>query len=203
MPSDFLIILMQIQIFNRHVKLDDAQLEYIREKMFNLGTYGEGIGDESTEVRVDIESNKIKTSNKNITVQVTMIVPRAVIRAEIYSVTVEEGVDLAIDKLKKQIERYKGKKNRRDQSGKWIPASTLEEISSAQTGVELPQIAKRKTFVSTEPMHEDEAVEQLELLGHSFYAFLNAENKRFNVVYKREDGTYGLLDISEKGSSQK
>jgi putative sigma-54 modulation protein len=195
---------MQVQIFNRHIKLDDSQLEYIRDKMFALKLYGEGIDDESTEVRVDIEANKIKTSNKNVTVQVTMIVPRAVIRAEIYSVTIEEGVDLAVEKLKRQIERYKGKKNRRDQSGKWIPASTLEEISSAQTGIDLPQIAKRKTFVATEPMHEDEAVEQLELLGHSFYAFLNADNKRFNVVYRRDDGTYGLLDLgSDKGSSQK
>jgi putative sigma-54 modulation protein len=132
-----------------------------------------------------------------------MIVPRAVIRAEVYSVTVEEGIDLAVDKLKKQIERYKGKKNRRDKGGKWIPASTLEQISSAQTGLEITQIAKRKTFVSMEPMHEDEAVEQLELLGHSFYAFVNAENKRFNVVYKREDGTYGLLDFGGKESSSK
>jgi putative sigma-54 modulation protein len=193
---------MQVQIFNRHLKLSDAQLEYVREKMFNLGSYGEGIDDESTEVRVDVESNKMKTSNKNITVQVTMIVPRAVIRAEVYCVSLEEGIDLAVDKLKRQIERYKGKKNRRDNSGKWIPSSTLEQISSAQTGVDVSQIAKRKTFVSADPMHEDEAVEQLELLGHSFFAFMNAENKRFNVVYKREDGTYGLLDFNEDGTSK-
>jgi putative sigma-54 modulation protein len=194
---------MQVQIFNRHINIADDQLEYIREKIFNLKSYGEGIDDESTEVRVDIESNKNKTSNKNTTVQVTMIVPRAVIRAEVYCVTVEEGIDLAVEKLKKQIERYKGKKHRRDKSGKWIPSSTLEEISSAQNGVEVPQIARRKTFVSAEPMQEDEAIEQLELLGHNFYAFINAGNKRFNVLYKREDGSYGLLDINDKGTSQK
>jgi putative sigma-54 modulation protein len=194
---------MQVQIFNRHIKLNDAQLEYIRDKMFNLKSYGEGIDDESTEVRVDIESNKIKTSNKNVTVQVTIIVPRAVIRAEVYSMTVEEGVDLAVEKLKRQIERYKGKKHRRDKTGKWIPSSTLEQISSAQTGVEMSQIARRKTFVSMEPVDEDEAIEQLELLGHSFYAFMNAATKRFNVLYKRDDGTYGLLDFNDKGTSQK
>lgn len=194
---------MQVQIFNRQIRLNDDQLEYIREKIFNLKSYGEGIDDESTEVRVDIELNKMKTSNKNVTVQVTMIVPRAVIRAEVYSTTAEEGIDLAVEKLKKQIERYKGKKNRRDRSGKWIPASTLEEISQAQTGAEAVQIAKRKTFVATEPMHEEEAIEQLELLGHSFYAFMNADNSRFNVLYKREDGSYGLLDFSDKGQSQK
>jgi putative sigma-54 modulation protein len=194
---------MQVQIFNRNIKLDDNQLEYIREKIFGLKQYGEGIDDESTEARVDIELNKLKTSNKNVTVQVTMIVPKAVIRAEVYATTPEEGIDIAEEKLKKQIERYKGKKNRRDKSGKWIPSSTLEEIASAQTGAEMAQIAKRKTFVATEPMHEEEAVEQLELLGHSFYAFMNAANNRFNVVYRREDGTYGLLDFNEKGTSQK
>ncbi len=194
---------MQVQIFNRHIRVDDDQLDYIREKIFNLRSYGEGIDDESTEARVDIESNKIKTSNKNVTVQVTMIVPRAVIRAEVYSTTVEEGIDLAVEKLKRQIERYKGKKNRRDKQGKWIPASTLEEISSAQIGAEMAQIAKRKTFVSMEPMHEEEAIEQLELLGHSFYAFMNADNARFNVLYKREDGSYGLLDFTDKGATQK
>jgi len=194
---------MQVQIFNRNIKLDDNQLEYIREKIFGLKQYGEGIDDESTEARVDVELNKIKTSNKNVTVQVTMIVPKAVIRAEVYSTTAEEGIDIAVEKLKKQIERYKGKKNRRDQSGKWIPSSTLEEISSAQTGAEIAHIAKRKTFVASEPMHEEEAAEQLELLGHSFYAFMNASNNRFNVIYRREDGTYGLLDFNGQGTSQK
>jgi putative sigma-54 modulation protein len=190
---------MQVQIFNRNIQLNDDQLDYIRKKIFGLNQYGEGVDDESTKVRVDVELNKIKTSNKNVTVQVTMIVPKAVIRAEVYSTTVEEGIDLAEEKLKKQIERYKGKRNRRDKSGKWIPASTLEEISSAQTGAEVARIAKRKTFVATEPMHEEEAIEQLELLGHSFYAFINAANNRFNVVYKREDGSYGLLDLNSQG----
>jgi len=189
---------MQVQIFDRHISLNDDQLEYIREKMFNLKSYGEGIDDESTEVRVDVEANNVKTSNKNITVQVTMIVPHAVIRAEVYATTVEEGIDLAAGKLRKQIERYKGKKNRRDKSGKWIPSSTLEEISSAHGGSEVSHVAKRKQFVAVGPMHEEEAIEQLELLGHSFYAFMNAESSRFNVVYKREDGTYGLLDFDQK-----
>lgn len=189
---------MQVQIYNRNIKLDDRQTDYIREKMFYLKDYGSEVDDESTQVRVDIESNKIKTSNKNVTVQVTMFVPHAVIRAEVYATTPEEGVDLSIDKLKKQLERYKGKKNRRDKSGKWIPSSTLEEMTSEEVvGEQVPRISKRKTFVAMEPMHEEEAIEQLELLGHSFYVFMNSDNKRLNVVYRREDGTYGLLDFSE------
>jgi putative sigma-54 modulation protein len=191
---------MQVQIFDRHISLSDNQLEYIREKVFNLKDYGEQAADESTQARVDVESNKIKTSNKNITVQVTIFVPHAVIRAEVYSTTVEEGIDLAVEKLKKQLERYKGKKNRRDKSGKWIPSSTLEEISSTQeVGAVIGNVSKRKAVTDLNPMHEEEAIEQMELLGHNFYGFMNTENNRFNVVYRREDGSYGLLDFASKG----
>lgn len=189
---------MQVTIFDRNLNLSEPQKDYINEKVDNLKTYGERIDDESTQVRVDVEANSIKTSNKNTTVQVTMFVPHAVIRAEVYSTTVEEGIDLAVEKLKKQIERYKSRKNRRDKSGSWIPASTLEEISATQdVGAEIAKIVKRKNF-AMEAMHEEEAIEQMELLGHAFYAFKNSDNDRYSVVYKREDGGYGLLDFTPK-----
>jgi putative sigma-54 modulation protein len=157
------------------------------------------VDDESTLVRVDVEHNSVKTSNKNISIQVTMVVPHAVVRAEVEAISPEEGIDLAVDKLKKQIERYKTKQHRRDQSGKWIPSSTLEEISSTQEGAApVSKISKRKTFAGIEPMHEEEAVEQMELLEHDFYAFINQDDSRFSVVYKRDDGTYGLLELEGK-----
>ncbi len=121
---------MQVTIHERSLNLNEGQKDYVSEKIDHLKNYGERVDDESTHVRVDVEHNKIKTSNKNITVQVTMFVPHAVVRAEVLATTVEEGIDLAVEKLRKQLERYKSKRNRRDKSGKWIPASTLEEISS-------------------------------------------------------------------------
>ena len=183
-------------IHERSLSLNETQKDYVTEKIVNLKNYGERVDDESTHARVDVEHNKMKTSNKNITVQVTLTVPHAVIRAEVFSTTVEEGVDLAVEKLRKQLERYKSKQNRRDKSGKWIPASTLEEISStSEVGAEVVGVAKRKTF-ELQPMHEEEAIEQLELLGHNFFAFMNTDSKRFNVVYRRDDGSYGLLDFA-------
>ena len=191
---------MQVTIHEKNLTLSERQRDYITRKIENLSTYGERVDDESTKVKVEIETNKIKTSNKKMTVQVTMYVPNAVIRGEVKSLTVEEGIDLAADKLRKQLERYKAKKNRRDKKGKWIPASTLEKITATQDiGAEISSLAKRKKF-DLEPMHEEEAVEQLELLGHEFYAFLNMENDRVNVVYRREDGTYGILDFGSKSA---
>ncbi len=186
-------------ILNKYLHLTEDQKEYIQHKIDHLKHLGERVDDESTKVRVDVESNKIKTTNKNVSLQVTMYLPHAVIRAEMFSTTVEEGIDLAVEKLEKQLERYKNRKNRRDLSGKWIPASTLEQISSTQEGAsELPLISKRKNFNEARPMHEEEAIEQMELLDHNFYAFINAEDGRFNVVYRRDDGSYGLLELNNQ-----
>ncbi len=191
---------MQITIVHRHINLSDAQREYIEEKITHLKHLGQRVDDESTTVHVDIESNNIKTSNKNISLQVTMFVPHAVVRAEILGVTVEEATDLVVEKLKKQLERYKARRNRRDLSGQWIPSSTLEEISSDAGGGVFPvsKISKRKKFSDSKPMHEEEAAEQMELLGHNFYAFTNSANGKFGIVYRREDGSYGLLEMENK-----
>ncbi len=187
---------MNIQIFDRHISLSDAQCDYIKKRVLHLVSLGEEVADESTYVRVDVESNKIKTSNKNITVQVTMFVPHSVIRAEVFSTTVEEGIDVAVEKLKKQLERYKGKKHRRDKTGQWIPTSTLEETVEAHQAEEVePKIVKRKMVDKMPIMHEEEAIEQMELLDHSFFAFLNIATKKFSIVYKREEGGYGLIEF--------
>lgn len=189
---------MQVTFFDKNLRLSDVQKDYIIEKIDNLKNLSERVDDESTQVKVEVEAHPSKISNKDLVVQVTMHVPNSVIRAEVPATTVEEGIDIAVSKLKKQIERYKTRKNRRDKAGKWIPASTLEEISATQdVGTEIVRISKRKNF-DLDSMHEEEAIEQLELLGHTFYAFLNIDSGKYGVVYTREDKTYGLLEFDGK-----
>ncbi len=79
---------MQLQIVQKHIELNDTQKNYIEEKIEHLKKLGERVDDESTQVRVDVESNSIKTSNKNISLQVTIFLPHAVVRAEVFGVTV-------------------------------------------------------------------------------------------------------------------
>ena len=62
----------------------------------------------------------------------------------------------------------------------------------------MSKISKRKKFSDSKPMHEEEAAEQMELLGHNFYAFTNSANGKFGIVYRREDGSYGLLEMENK-----
>ena len=186
---------MQVSIIHKHINITDEQKEYVEEKINHLKHLGQRVDDESTMVRVDIESNNVKTSNKNVSLQITMFVPHAVVRAEVFGITIEEAVDLAVEKLRKQLERYKSR-NRRSQSGQWIPTSTLEEITAKQdSSLPVSKVSKRKMFSDLKPMHEEEAIEQMELLGHNFYAFINSDNDKFGVVYKREDGSYGLLEL--------
>jgi putative sigma-54 modulation protein len=149
-------------------------------------------------VRVDVEYTKSKSDGQDIATQITMYVPNAVIRAEVKGSTVEETADLAVEKLKKQIERYKTKKHRRDRGGQWIPESTLESVQGGMTEEEIEKVVKRKKYDDLEPMREDEAVEQMELLGHDFYAFVNRDTDLFSVVYRRQDGDYGLIELEKK-----
>lgn len=190
---------MQIQIFSNSVTLGDNQKDYINEKIENLKKYEERIADEASIVRVDVEMTKVKSGDQKIVTQITMYVPNAVIRAEVNGATVEETIDLAEEKLKKQIERYKTKKHRRDKGGEWIPESTLENVSKEGiTDEEIAGIVKRKKYEDLTPMREDEAVEQMELLDHDFYAFINADTDLFSIVYRRSNGDYGLIELEKK-----
>ena len=189
---------MKIQLFSQSVSLGDNQKEYLENKIDNLKKYEERVADEATIVRVDVEKTKVKSGDEKIATQITMYVPNAVIRAEVKGSTVEETADLAVEKLRKQIERYKTKKHRRDKGGQWIPKSTLETASQSMEEKDIDEIVKRKKYADLEPMKEQEAAEQMELLGHDFYAFVNDDTGLFSVVYRRRDGDYGLIELEKK-----
>lgn len=194
---------MQIKIYQKNITLTDSQCDYINNKIFHLATHEHRVGDEATEGRVDVEFHDLKTSDRNIVMQITLSVPKSMIRAEVYGKTVEEALDLAVEKLDKQIERYKSRLHRRNKKGEWIPTSTLENIK-ASSSAEIPadpsplvKIMKRKVIEKGRPMHEEEAIEQMELLGHEWFAFENLDTGRFSVLYKRhEKGGYGLVEIA-------
>ena len=93
-----------------------------------------------------------------------------------------------IDKLHRQIERYKGKRQQRFRSGEVDTGVLAEESEETLVG----EIVRVKRF-ELYPMNVQEAVEQMELLGHDFFLFFNAEEAAINLVYCRKDGNYGLL----------
>jgi len=183
---------MLINIHTKNLTLKDDKKAYIQSKIEKIAHYSVRVNDESTEVRVEVNEIGLHTANTTIQIQVTMFVPNSIIRAEDTGTIVEEATDKVVEKLKKQIERYKAKLHRRDKKGKWIVSESVEEKDSEE--FEIPKIIRRKRISKFIPMHEEEAIEQMELLGHVFFLFLNADTHRPSVIYKRKDGYYGIIE---------
>jgi putative sigma-54 modulation protein len=128
--------------------------------------------------------------------QLTVMSRGAVLRAEERQDDIFAAVDAVLDKMHRQIERYKGKKHRGRGNG--ASADTVaveEEPAPVELEPEAPMTVVRRKHFSLVPMNEAEALEQMQLLGHdNFFVFYNADNLRINVLYRRKDGNFGLID---------
>lgn len=191
---------MQSRIHSKNLNLTNDQLDYIADRVERLSKYAGRIGDEATMVEVEVHRNEHKTSDKGITLEMTIIAPHATIRSEAHGITIEESADQAFDKLKKQIERYKSKNDRRHKAtGKMMPEPTLEPVLEAATEKSAEEmlgskVVKRKVFPMDTAFSDAEAVEQLELLAHDFFLYRSSDSGRTSVVYRRKDGNYGILE---------
>ena len=182
---------MQIKIKSQHLNLSDNQKNSIYTKVEKLQNLADRLGDESTEFRLEIRHEKSRKTSDAYACQLTIFAPNAVIRAETRNETIENAVDECLNKIKGQIERYKSKIHRSDKKG--ISAKSMEE-SDKEEEFEIPQILRRKRFSKSEPMSEEDAIEQMELIGHGFFLFNNADTGRFSIAYKRDDGYYGIIE---------
>jgi putative sigma-54 modulation protein len=181
---------MDIVIQGRNVDITPRLQSYVERKVERLDRYMPNIA----EVRVDLAEEKSNRMGIRQIAQITVRNTRGtILRAEERTSDLFAAVDAVVDKMYRQIERYKGKRRRRGEESQ-------ENISAYETAVELPEeefqtghVIRRKRF-SIVPMHEEEAIEQMELLGHDFFVFVNAATGGVNVIYRRKDGNYGLLE---------
>ncbi len=185
---------MELKIHARNVDVTSRLQEHVERKVSKLDRYLPNI----QEMRVDLAIEHRRQGQDQCIAQLTLRNTRGVIlRAEekrqpdIYA-----ALDMALDKMYRQIQRYKGKLKRR--SGR-AGESEFDLLEPVPLGEDLEEdeeklaIVRRKQ-VNLIPMSEDEAIDQMELLGHSFFVFLNAETARIGVLYRREDGNYGVLE---------
>jgi len=156
--------------------------EYVEQKVEKLDRYLPSI----EEARVDLAVENTRSTAHRQIAQLTVRVPGTILRAEERTGDIFASIDAVLDKMYRQIARYKGKRQNR-----WHAAT--EELPIEEP-VEEPEgeIVRVKRF-ELRPMMPEEAVEQMDLLGHRFYVFLNADEGAINVVYRRNDGNYGLL----------
>jgi len=124
--------------------------------------------------------------------EVTIPVAGYLLRGEEESPDMYSSIDLVVEKLEKQAKKYKEKLNARFKNNRNFTADVQDEITGNELHEEI-KIVKAKRF-AIKPMSVEEAAMQMELLGHTFYVFTNADTEEINVVYKRRDGKYGLIE---------
>jgi len=182
----------KVETVARNMRLTDNTREYVEKKAAKLEKHLPGIDE------IRIELTHAKTARSATDRQVAQLTVRGkgfILRTEERSDDLHAAFDTALDKIQRQIERYKGKHYRGRGDGR-SAADVVEEeeLPMDETGELLPLIGRRKKFIIL-PMSEDEAVEQMRLLGHdNFFVFFNAEQNSIQVLYRRRNGTYGLIE---------
>lgn len=181
---------LKIDTFARNMVLTDRIIEYVDKKVGKLGRLIGSVDD----TRVDL--SYVKSARSATDRQVAQITIRGkgfILRVEERADDMFAAIDAAVDKMQRQIERFKGKRQRGRTEG--VPVSEMvAEPVEVEAGEETETIVRRKTFTLT-PMDELEAIEQMKLLGHEeFFVFYNATTNAINVLYTRRDGTFGLIE---------
>ncbi len=172
---------MRIQITGRGIEVPDDVASYAEDKFGKLDKYFNGI--QSAQVIFSSQKN-------NRSCEVTIHASGKIIRAENKGSEFKESIDIVAEKLERQIRRYKEKFQTRKKTASEIePDVTVSE----EVEYEEPRIVRVKE-VPVKQMMYDEAIVQMELLSHDFFVFYNVESGKVNVLYKRKDGDYGILE---------
>jgi putative sigma-54 modulation protein len=178
---------MKLQIIAKNnVEVSETLEAYVEKKIGKLGRYLPTIG----EGKAEISHEDAKLPEQRFSVQVTLDSKGVLIRAQEKSKDIRTAVDKVVDVLSKRIERYKGKlydKGRGTSFARQGAAIEAEESESSK------RVVKSKHFL-VKPMPVDEAINQMELLGHDFFLFIDADTERLNLLYRRKSGDYGLIE---------
>ncbi|HEX7254456.1 MAG TPA: ribosome-associated translation inhibitor RaiA [Gaiellaceae bacterium] len=175
---------MRLQVKGKNVEVTDSIREYAEEKLSKLGRQ---LAD-PTRVELELAVERNPSISQNHVAEATIWTKGPILRAREASADHRASIDQLVDKLERQVKRYREKRRpRRTQ----VPERAIPEDGIPVE--EEPRIVKAKQF-AVKPMVPEEAVLQLELVGHDFFVFQNADTGDVNVVYRRRDGAYGLIE---------
>jgi putative sigma-54 modulation protein len=183
---------MQLLVHGRNVEVTDWIREYVNKKVGRLERYLNQVSD----ARIELSHNATRAAEDRFTAQLTIWSNGHILRAEESTADILVSIDATAEKMSHQIRRFKGRRyqSRRRQSAAvnaeaQLAATLVEEADEEE---EIGKIIRRKEFI-LQPLDEEEAVAQMELLGHDFFIYYDVDAKAVNVVYRRRDGQYGLL----------
>lgn len=173
---------MKMNIRGNKVKITQAIYDYIETKIGKLDKYLENSDTITANVLVRVKG-------KDQTVEVTIPMKKLILRAEDTHNDLYAAIDLVSDKLERQIRKNKTRMKKRVNNVVDFNIDFKVEKDEDEKG----KIVKRK-IIETKPMNEEEAILQMNLLGHDFFVFTNEATNEFNVLYKRKDGNYGIIE---------
>jgi putative sigma-54 modulation protein len=177
---------MRLQVKGRNLEVSDQIRQYAEDKLAKL----DRLVKDPTRVELELAVEKNPSISDNHIAEATVWTKGPVLRAREASEDMKASIDQLVDKLERQVKRYREKRRPRKHDR---PEGAMPELPPLELSEEGHAIVKSKQF-AFKPMAPDEAVLQLELVGHDFFVFRNAESDEINVVYRRRDGAYGLIE---------
>ena len=175
---------MKFNIRGKNVDVTPAIKSYIEEKIGRLDKYLESPSDVSASIVV-------KVRGKEQIIEVTIPVNKIILHGEESHDDLYAAIDLVSDKIERQIRKNKTKLKKRKEKNNFVDFNYEFEINKDEEKDET--IVKRKS-IEMKPMNEEEALLQMDLLGHEFFVFKNTDSECVSILYKRKDGNYGIID---------
>ena len=175
---------MKIKIFGKNIEVTEGIKGAVEEKLGKLDKYF------AEETKADVTLSVNRNGQK---VEVTIPVKGGIIRAEEVSEDMYASIDMVEETIERQLVKYKNKLVDKKKSYRDNFTNDYIEADYEDEDEDVVKIVRTKSF-GIKPMDAEEACIQMELLGHNFFVFLNAETDEVNVVYKRKGGTFGLIE---------
>jgi putative sigma-54 modulation protein len=177
---------MRLHVKGKNHEVSDSIRRYAEEKLGKLDRQLH----ELTQVELELCVEKNPSISANQVAEATVWTKGPTLRAREASTDMRASIDQLTEKLRRQIEHYRAKRSRRQMRGNGVPPGGSMSIPDDETG---PKIVKTKQF-AMKPMSAEEAALQLELVGHDFFVFRSDDSGDVNVIYRRRDGGYGLIE---------
>lgn len=181
---------MNFNIRGENITVTPALKEYVEKKIGNIERYFDSTP--TSDVRVNMS-----VYNEEQRIEITIPMPNLLLRAEENHADMYAAIDLVSNKLERQIRKHKTKVNRKFRQQDSAPNFVFTEVEKdarEDLGQEDEiEVVRTKRF-DLKPMDSEEAILQMNMLGHNFFVFVNAETNQTNVVYVRKDGKYGLIE---------
>ena len=179
--------MLKYSIRGENLEVTDALRDYVVSKLEKIEKYFQA--EQELDARVNLKVYREKTAKVEVTIPLGSIT----LRAEDISQDMYGSIDLVTDKIERQIRKNKTKIERKNRNK--VATSQLFTDSFAEEAEEVPSKVVRSKHIDLKPMDLEEAILQMDLLGHAFFIYSDAEDSSTNVIYRREAGDIGLLEV--------